>query len=122
MTARDLMFPGAGGQLGGTLTLPDGAAGCPAVLLIGGSGPSDRHNDGLFDALGRHLVSCGIGLLAYDKRGAGRSSGSWAAAGADELAADASCAVEVLRAQRRVNGDAVGVFGHSEGAWVALRL
>ncbi len=27
-----------------------------------------------------------------------------------------------MRAQRRVNGDTVGVFGHSEGGWVALRL
>jgi pimeloyl-ACP methyl ester carboxylesterase len=122
MEASDLTFPGAGVQLSGTLTLPEGVSDCPAVLLIGGSGPSDRHNDGLFDALGRHLVASGIGLLAYDKRGAGRSSGSWAAAGIDELAGDANCAVQVLRAQRRVNGDAVGVFGHSEGGWVALRL
>jgi hypothetical protein len=122
MEASDLIFSGAGVQLSGTLTLPEGASDCPAVLMIGGSGPSDRHNDGLFDALGRHLVASGIGLLAYDKRGVGRSSGSWAAAGVDELAADANCAVEVLRAQRRVKGDAVGVFGHSEGGWVALRL
>jgi uncharacterized protein len=122
MDAGDLMFPGAGVQLSGTLTVPGGVAGCPAVLLIGGSGPSDRHNDGLFDALGRHLVASGIGVLVYDKRGVGGSSGSWAAAGVDELAGDAHCAVEILRAHPRVNGDAVGVFGHSEGGWVALRL
>jgi pimeloyl-ACP methyl ester carboxylesterase len=122
MDARDLMFPGDGVQLSGTLTVPDGVADCPAVLLIGGSGPADRHNDGLFDALGRHLVAAGIGLLAYDKRGVGESSGSWVTAGVDELAGDARCAVEVLRAHPRVNGDAVGVFGHSEGGWVALRL
>jgi pimeloyl-ACP methyl ester carboxylesterase len=92
------------------------------VVLIGGSGPSDRHNGGLFDALRAHLASAGVAVLAYDKRGAGRSTGTWAAATVEDLAHDAAGAVTVLQAHPRVAADAVGVLGHSEGGWVALRL
>jgi pimeloyl-ACP methyl ester carboxylesterase len=92
------------------------------VVLIGGSGPSDRHNDGFFDTLQAHLASAGVAVLAYDKRGAGRSTGEWAAATVGDLARDAAAAVAALQAHPRVAADAVGVLGHSEGGWVALRL
>jgi uncharacterized protein len=91
-------------------------------VLIGGSGPSDRHNDGFFDLLRDHLASAGVAVLAYDKRGSGRSSGDWATATVDDLAADAAAAVTALRAHPQVTQGAVGVLGHSEGGWVALRL
>jgi hypothetical protein len=92
------------------------------VVLISGSGPSDRHNDGFFDALRAHLASAGLVVLAYDKRGAGSSAGTWAAATVDDLAGDAAGAVAALQAHPRVAADAVGILGHSEGGWVALRL
>jgi pimeloyl-ACP methyl ester carboxylesterase len=114
-------FSGAGVRLSGTLWLPDHFVG-HGLLLIGGSGRSDRHNDGLFDALSEYLVAQGVAVLAYDKRGAGSSSGWWADAGVEALAADARCALDVLRAHRCVAPAAVGVFGHSEGGWVAMRV
>jgi hypothetical protein len=92
------------------------------VVLIGGSGPSDRHNDGFFDELRAHLSSAGVAALAYDKRGAGKSTGAWAAATVDDLAQDAAAAVAALQAHPGVAAGAVGVLGHSEGGWVALRL
>jgi pimeloyl-ACP methyl ester carboxylesterase len=92
------------------------------VVLIGGSGPSDRHNDGFFDALRMHLASAGVAVLAYDKRGAGKSAGAWAAATVDDLAHDAAAAVAALQAYPGVAAGAVGVLGHSEGGWAALRL
>jgi hypothetical protein len=91
-------------------------------VLIGGSGPSDRHNDGFFDLLRDHLANAGVAVLAYDKRGAGRSTGDWATATVDDLAADAAAAVAALQARPQVTPAAVGVLGHSEGGWVALRL
>jgi hypothetical protein len=42
---EEVRFPGAGVQLSGTITCPDSASAVPGVVLIGGSGPSDRHND-----------------------------------------------------------------------------
>lgn len=115
-------FTGAGVRLGGTMTVPATTGAFPGVVLVGGSGPSDRHNDGLFDALRDHLTRTGIAVLCYDKRGAGASTGTWAPATVDELAEDAAAAVATMRAHPRVAADAVGVLGHSEGGWVALRL
>jgi pimeloyl-ACP methyl ester carboxylesterase len=119
---EEIAFPGAGVRLSGTVTCPDAADPCPGVVLIGGSGPSDRHNDGFFDTLRAHLASAGVAVLAYDKRGAGRSTGEWAGATVDDLARDAAAAVAALQAHPRVAAGAVGVLGHSEGGWVALRL
>jgi pimeloyl-ACP methyl ester carboxylesterase len=119
---EEIAFPGAGVHLSGSVTCPDTGPGCPGVVLIGGSGPSDRHNDGYFDALRTHLAGAGVAVLAYDKRGAGRSTGAWATATVDDLAHDAAAAVAALQAHPRVAAGAVGVLGHSEGGWVALRL
>jgi pimeloyl-ACP methyl ester carboxylesterase len=107
----------------GSLAVPRrGAVGRPGLVLVGGSGPSDRHNGGLFDDIHRHLVAAGIVVLAYDKRGAGGSSGEWAAADVDLLAADAAAALTVLRNHPAVSSESVGLLGHSEGGWVALRV
>ncbi|WP_427017424.1 alpha/beta hydrolase family protein [Pseudarthrobacter sp. P1] len=92
------------------------------LTLIRGSGPADRHNGGLFDALRDRFASSGVAVLAYDKRGVGSSTGHWESATVDELAADAGAAVASLRGRARVDKGAVGVPRHSEGGWVALRL
>jgi pimeloyl-ACP methyl ester carboxylesterase len=119
---EEIAFPGAGVQLSGSVTCPDAAGACPGVILVGGSGPSDRHNGGFFDALRTHLADAGVAVLTYDKRGAGKSTGAWASATVDDLAHDAAAAVAALQAHPQVAADAVGVLGHSEGGWVALRL
>lgn len=122
METEEVEFSGAGVRLSGTITCPDTASVSPGMVLIGGSGPSDRHNDGLFDALREHLAGVGVAVLAYDKRGVGKSTGAWPAATVGELAQDAAAAVATLRAHPRVAAGAVGVLGNSEGGWVALRL
>jgi uncharacterized protein len=107
--------------LSGTVWYPDDRRSKPGVVLIGGSGPTERSNGGYFDALRNHLVAAGIAVLGYDKRGVGRSSGSWATATVDDLATDAAAAMGALRSQPTVDENAVGLLGHSEGGWVALR-
>ena len=109
-------------RLAGNIACPEGAGPYPGVVLIGGSGASDRHNDGLFDALREHLVIAGLAVMTYDKRGTGESTGAWAGATVDQLATDASAALGTLAEQDDVTTDRVSAFGHSEGGWVALRL
>lgn len=123
MRHRDVSFTGAHEtRLSGTITLPGGTEPGPGVVLVGGSGPADRHSQGFFDAIRDHLTRAGVAVLAYDKRGAGQSAGRWPPATVDDLAGDAAAAVAVLAASERVASGAVGVLGHSEGGWVALRL
>lgn len=58
---------------------PDEPVAGPAVVLVGGSGPTDRTNDGYFIQLRDALVAAGVVVLGYDKRGAAASTGDWAA-------------------------------------------
>jgi hypothetical protein len=71
----EILFPGDGVVLSGTLTSPDAPGQCPALVVVGGSGPSDRDNGGFFEPVTEHLVDSGMAVLKYDKRGAGRSGG-----------------------------------------------
>jgi pimeloyl-ACP methyl ester carboxylesterase len=89
---EEVEFSGAGVRLSGTVTCPDTASVSPGVVLIGGSGPSDRHSGGLFDSLREHLAGAGVAALAYDKRGVGRSTGAWPAATVGELAQEGAAA------------------------------
>lgn len=117
---REVRFGAEDVTLAGLLGVPDGGA-VAGVVLIGGSGPSDRDNDGYFRPIRRCLLEAGIAVLSYDKRGVGRSSGRWRAATMDDLASDALAALDFLRAQPEVPVETAGLFGHSEGGWVALR-
>lgn len=62
-------------RLAGTLTIPPGIGPFPAVLLIHGSGASDRNEivagHELFNVLADHLTRSGIAVLRFDKRGLG---------------------------------------------------
>jgi uncharacterized protein len=121
MSTHDLTFDNGPVTLAGTLTMPDGPGPHPGVVMVGGSGPSDRDNDVLFPPIRAALVDAGLAVLSYDKRGVGGSTGSWLDSGVDDLAADAAAAVAVLRGRPEVDAAAVGLFGHSEGGWVVLR-
>jgi pimeloyl-ACP methyl ester carboxylesterase len=118
--SENITFANAGVVLAGSLTLPDGGAPTPGVVMVGGSGPSDRDNDTHFPPIRRHLVDAGIAVLSYDKRGVGGSSGDWLDATMDDLASDAAAALDFLRARPEVRSGAAGLFGHSEGGWVVL--
>jgi uncharacterized protein len=119
--SRDITFAGSGVTLAGSLTVPDLGAPAPGVVMVGGSGPSDRDNGTHFPAIRAHLVDAGMAVLSYDKRGVGGSSGDWRDSTVDDLAADAAEALDFLRAQPGVRAEVTGLFGHSEGGGVVLR-
>ncbi|MBR1091651.1 alpha/beta fold hydrolase [Bradyrhizobium manausense] len=113
--------------LSGTLLKPDKSERPPVVLLIGGSGPTDRNgNQGPtgpaeLRQLAEQLADRGIASLRYDKRGAGRS----AAPGLQEkdlalksFVDDAIAWLGWLR-QRSDLGPAI-MIGHSEGGLIAM--
>lgn len=109
--------------LAGTLTVPEGEGPFPAVVLLQGSGLSDRDarvgRHRTFSVLADHLTRRGVAVLRYDKRGGGRSTGDAAAMGLHDLARDAEAAVRFVRSRLAVAPGQVGLIGHSEGALVA---
>lgn len=109
--------------LHGTLSRPRWRRGdVPGMVIVHGSGPLSRD-----DVRGdmRALVRMGFAVLAYDKRGVGRSEGvflrQWgdsAAVVLAQLAGDAAVALDSLRAAAGVDGARVGFFGASQAGWI----
>jgi len=115
--------PRAGIRLAGTLTYPDGKGPFPAVLLIAGSGPSNRDESVFghkpFWVLADYLTRRGITVLRYDKRGLGASTGNPATATMEDYADDALAGVEYLKTRKDVDPERIGLIGHSEGGTIA---
>jgi alpha-beta hydrolase superfamily lysophospholipase len=96
----------------------------PAVVLVGGSGPTDR--DGVvfgIPVLGQiadAIAEAGFVVVRYDKRGIGQSGGRAESAGLNDYAEDARAAVKFLADRPDVDPKRIAVVGHSEGGSVAL--
>lgn len=113
------------GTLHGSLRAPLGAARGPVVLLVAGSGPTDRDGNQprlLSDSL-RQLAAAlgaeGISTLRYDKRGVATSREAGRAEKDlrfDHYVDDAAAWIAWLKADARFS--LVAVAGHSEGAHV----
>jgi pimeloyl-ACP methyl ester carboxylesterase len=108
-------------RLSGAVWTPEQGTVAAGVVLVGGSGPTDRTNDGYFDAIRDRLADQGLAVFGWDKRGVGGSTGAWASAGVEALASDLAAAIAALRSTPGIDHGRIGVFGHSEGGWVVLR-
>ena len=139
---REMRFAGSAGvMLAGTLLLPllSEIQRVPGVVLIAGSGPTDRdgnnplippHVDTL-KLIAEWLAAAGIASLRYDKRGIGQSAqrppgapGSIAEQERfflwDHFVADAIAAHAELLKQDEIKPYATAFLGHSEGGLLAL--
>lgn len=103
------------------MRLPPGEGPFPGVVLVHGSGDSDRSNPWT-SAWAAALVERGVAVLHPDKRGCGESGGDWRSATLSDLAGDAAAAVDALRAQAGVDPRRVGVFGFSQGGQVVAEV
>jgi pimeloyl-ACP methyl ester carboxylesterase len=137
-TTREIDFTGVGGlKLHGTLELPAGAKSARALLLVPGSGPTDRNGNqppalitDLLKQIADNLAQHGIASFRFDKRAAHVHSADWPKTvpemndffGWDKFVGDAEAALSTLKAQPEIDKDRVGVLGHSEGGLIALQM
>lgn len=117
-------IPALGFNLAGTVTRPKTTGPAPAVILIGGSGPTDRDETvagiPIFGHIARDLVNAGFVVVRYDKRGVGMSGGRSESATIADFAEDARSVLLWLEKQKGVDKDRIGLVGHSEGALSAM--
>jgi uncharacterized protein len=115
------------GSLKGTLALPDTRKPCPVVLIVAGSGPTDRNGNSPYGISANYLkmlsdalAEQGIASLRYDKRGIGASVFKMEEKELifDDYVDDASLWVTKLRQNKRFSS--VLVAGHSEGALIGI--
>jgi len=125
--AAEVTIDGGRAPLHGDLTLPAAEGPVPAVLMIAGSGPTDRDGNTLpvstpntLRLLAEALGEQGIASLRFDKRGVGASAaaaGEQAETGFDVFVEDAVAWARFLEEQQGVG--CVFLLGHSEGALIA---
>ncbi len=120
----------ATGSLSGTLQLPARRFPVPVVLIIAGSGPTDRNGNSpafsgpnnSLEMLADGLAANGIASLRYDKRGIGASraagSGGEASLRFTHYVSDASGWIQKLGADPRFS--TITVAGHSEGSLIGM--
>lgn len=136
-TAREISFVGHGGfRLKGELLLPSGQGQFPAILLMPGSGPTDRNGNQppalVTDALkqiAEDMARNGIATFRFDKRAAHVYKDAWPKPEAfseffswTPFVDDALAAYRTMAAQKEVDSTRLGVAGHSEGGSIALAL
>lgn len=115
-------------ELGGTLSVPIGDGPFPGVVLVHGSGPHlrDQHvgPNRIFRDLAWGLATRGIAVLRYDKRSRiyGARSRKVGITVDAEVIDDAIAALEVLRAQPRVEPKRTFLLGHTLGATLAPEM
>ncbi|HXS36021.1 MAG TPA: alpha/beta hydrolase [Flavipsychrobacter sp.] len=115
------------GDIKGTLVLPNGTKRIPVVLIIAGSGPTDRNGNSplgvsgntylmIADSLQKH----GIASVRYDKRNIGESTGfkSEENTSFEDMINDAEGLIKKLKADPRFSE--VIVLGHSEGSLIGM--
>ncbi|GAA3111236.1 hypothetical protein GCM10017600_67130 [Streptosporangium carneum] len=116
LTATELSFHGGGGLVmhGTVLAQATAKPARPGVVLVHGAGTGTPRAKLLGEAV--EFARRGLSVLIYDKRSEGYSLFRRSYS---QLADDALGAVAALRAQPGVDPAKVGIWGLSEGGWVA---
>jgi len=117
------------GTISGTVAVPTNVQGkMPVVLIIAGSGATDRNgnnpqanlNTNTYKQIAESLAKNGIASLRYDKRLVGQSMGNQKEESLrfDDYTDDAIGFINLLKADNRFSK--VIVLGHSEGSLVGI--
>ena len=115
-------------SLGATVSYADKGGRAPAVVLVMGTGRTDRDGNekgfrtNLYKDLAEFFAGIGCVCIRYDKRGTYQSSGDFQTAGLYDLADDAISVIRYAKSLPCVEADKVIVCGHSEGAMIATLL
>ena len=137
-TEREATFAGGGGlQLHGTLVVPTTKGKVAGVLLLPGSGPSDRNGNqppglitDLLKQIAERLAADGYASLRFDKRATRGYANTWPKEVAalndffswENFVGDARAGLAFLQTQPEVNNKQVFIAGHSEGGIIATQV
>lgn len=115
-------------NLGATIAYKDKKEKRPLVLLIAGTGSSDRDGNNLgfksniYKELSNMFVEMGYVCVRYDKRGTHESKSSGLNFGLSDLVNDAANIIHYAKKLDYVDENKVVICGHSEGAIIATLL
>lgn len=117
----------ATGQIKGTLLLPTSAKKMPVVLIIAGSGPTDRNGNNAMmpnnslKMLAEGLLEKGIASVRFDKRGIGESASAVVQESDlrfETYIKDVEDWINLLKTDKRFSE--IIILGHSEGSLIGM--
>jgi pimeloyl-ACP methyl ester carboxylesterase len=108
-SVEELRIPVAGATLAASYT----PAGSTALVALQSAGEGTRSDSFLYSHLHAVLPAAGIGVVTFDRRGEGDSTGD-ASRGRFRLQAE-----DALAVADAIDVDRIGLWGYSQGAWVA---
>ncbi|MEO7966354.1 MAG: hypothetical protein ABIT38_20825, partial [Gemmatimonadaceae bacterium] len=106
-----------GVRIEGTLIVPPGRGPFTGVLMLQGAGRETRESSRV---IAYWLAAHAVASLIYDKRSTGSSTGTSFNVPFADLARDALGGVALLRQDPAIRRDQIGLFGPSQGSWIAL--
>ena len=116
-STREVRISASGASLAATLFVPrPHVRPRPAVLILQGSSTNLRAQ---YRYYADRFARAEYVVLAFDKRGNGESTGDYQRATYDDLVADARAAFDTLASQLEVDRRRVGLWGLSQGAFLA---
>jgi uncharacterized protein len=112
-------FENADSKLSGTLYFAQGRPAQAAIVVTHAAAAPSRELP-LYQHLKEMLPAIGVAVFIYDRRGSGKSGGDLQTSDYPLLADDAIAAVRMLKADSRIDPKRVGIWGLSQGGWLAL--
>jgi len=115
-------------NLGATIAYKDKSEKRPLVLLIMGTGTTDRDGNSfgfktnLYKSLSDMFVEMGYVCIRYDKRGTYESTGNYKTGSLSDLVLDAANVIHYAKKLDYIDAEKIVVCGHSEGAMIATLL
>lgn len=104
-----------GGPIGVSLWHVSSPGKRPTIILIHGADDETRDMGFILS----YFVSHGLNVVTYDQRGTGQSVGDWRYTSPQSKADDVIAILKSLESDTRFDPRQVGVWGFSNGAWVA---
>lgn len=119
-TIQDPKFP-----IDGILTLPKSKNRVPVIIILGGSGPTDKDltigSKRIYKDIAWGLASAGIAVFRFDKRTLTHAKSIAAVPNFsidDEYLQDARLAIKMLKGQAEIDPNQIYVMGHSLGGHI----
>jgi pimeloyl-ACP methyl ester carboxylesterase len=115
---KDLTFDSSAVVLSGRLFMPPRAGKLPVIIYVTGSGDDDV-TDAFYPRMLAHAFApSGIGIFVYNKRGVGKSQGTYSQTRFDLRAQDTVAAFRFVKNLPEVDSRHIGMWGISQGGWI----